>query len=226
MAAVADGDHETAYRQFRLQFDTEGDPVHYHGSHAALAELAAAAVRTGHEPEAAEIVQRAEKRLAGATSPRLHALLHRARALLEPEDAEAHFQEALGDPAGEQWPFERAQVLLDYAEWLRRRRRVAEARPTLAAAMETFRRLGARPWIERTEGELRAAGVHTAPAPATALTELTPQQQQIVRLAARGLSNREIGERLFLSPRTVGSHLYRSYPKLGVSTRAQLRDLV
>ena len=226
MAAVADGDHETAYRQFRLQFDTDGDPVHYHGSHAALAELAAAAVRTGHESEATEIVQRAEKRLAGGTSPRLHALLHRARALLEPEDAEAHFQEALGDPAGEQWPFERAQVLLDYAEWLRRRRRVAEARPTLAAAMETFRRLGARPWIERTQGELRAAGVHTAPAPPTALTELTPQQQQIVRLAARGLSNREIGERLFLSPRTVGSHLYRSYPKLGVSTRAQLRDLV
>jgi DNA-binding NarL/FixJ family response regulator len=68
--------------------------------------------------------------------------------------------------------------------------------------------------------------VHTAPAPPAALTELTPQQQQIVRLAARGLSNREIGERLFLSPRTVGSHLYRSYPKLGVSTRAQLRDLL
>ncbi|HEX4247434.1 MAG TPA: AAA family ATPase [Pseudonocardia sp.] len=229
MAAVADGDHETAYRQFRLMFDTEGDPVHYHGSHAALAELAAASVRTGHEPEAAEIVQRAEKRLAGATSPRLHVLLHRARALLnpeDPEDAEAHFQEALGDPAGEQWPFERAQVLLDYAEWLRRQRRVAEARPKLAAALETFRRLGARPWIERAHGELRAAGVHSAPAPPTALTELTPQQQQIVRLAARGLSNREIGERLFLSPRTVGSHLYRSYPKLGVSARAQLRDLV
>ncbi len=58
------------------------------------------------------------------------------------------------------------------------------------------------------------------------LTELTAQQQQIIRLAARGLTNREIGERMFLSPRTVSSHLYRSFPKLGVTSRAQLRDLL
>ena len=59
-----------------------------------------------------------------------------------------------------------------------------------------------------------------------ALGELTPQQRQIVRLANDGLTNREIGDRLFLSPRTVGSHLYRSYPKLGVAGGNQLRDVI
>ena len=66
----------------------------------------------------------------------------------------------------------------------------------------------------------------TAPEPASALADLTAQQQQIVRLAANGLSNREIGEQLYLSPRTVGSHLYNVYPKLGISSRHQLRDLL
>ncbi|MBN6041873.1 AAA family ATPase [Amycolatopsis sp. 195334CR] len=225
MAAVADGDHVTAYEQFRLLFTPAGDPVHYSCSYAGLAELAAAAVRTGHEAEAALVVERCAKHLDGERSPRMNALLHRAFALLDPDSAAAHFEAALADPAGEQWPFERAQILLDYAEWLRRRRRITDARPRLLAAMEIFRRLGARPWIARTEGELRAAGVDAATSP-DALSSLTPQQQQIIRLAARGLSNREIGERLFLSPRTVGSHLYRSFPKLGVTARAQLRDLV
>ncbi|WP_106193096.1 helix-turn-helix transcriptional regulator [Umezawaea tangerina] len=226
MAAVADGDHMAAYEQFRLLFTADGEPVHYYFSPFGVAELVAAAVRTGHEVEAAEILHRAEKRSAGNTSARVHALLHRGRALLEPDDAEAHFQEALGDPAGEQWPFERAQVLLDYGEWLRRRRRITDARPKLTVANEVFRRLGARPWLDRAQGELRAAGIDSEPAAPDALTALTPQQQQIIRLAARGLTNREIGERLFLSPRTVGSHLYRSFPKLGITARSQLRDLV
>ena len=59
-----------------------------------------------------------------------------------------------------------------------------------------------------------------------ALRDLTPQQQQIIRLAAEGLSNREIGQRLYLSPRTVASHLYRSFPKLGITDRYQLRDVI
>ena len=65
-----------------------------------------------------------------------------------------------------------------------------------------------------------------APAERDALGELTPQQRQIVRLASEGLTNRQIGDRLFLSPRTVSSHLYRSYPKLGVAGRNQLHDLI
>ncbi|GAB2964374.1 AAA family ATPase [Nonomuraea fastidiosa] len=145
----------------------------------------------------------------------------------QPDSAEPYFQRALAGDAGEQWPFERAQTRLDYGEWLRRRRRITEARPQLAAALETFRRLGARPWAERAEAELRAAGVEAiGGVTPDVLTELSPQQQQIVRLAARGLTNREIGDRLHLSPRTVGSHLYRVFPKLGVTARAQLRDVL
>jgi DNA-binding CsgD family transcriptional regulator len=68
--------------------------------------------------------------------------------------------------------------------------------------------------------------VADAPPERDALGELTPQQRQIVRLASDGLTNREIGDRLFLSPRTVSSHLYRSYPKLGVAGRNQLRDVI
>ncbi|MBB5159833.1 helix-turn-helix transcriptional regulator [Saccharopolyspora phatthalungensis] len=151
----------------------------------------------------------------------------RARGLLaDPQDAEPHFRAALADPVLEHWPFERAQTLLDLAEWLRRRRRIAEARAPLTEALETFRRLGARPWIERARAESRAAGLDVTDSTPDALAELSPQQQQIIRLAARGLTNREIGEKLFLSPRTVSSHLYRSFPKLGITARSQLRDLI
>ncbi|CDR16381.1 helix-turn-helix transcriptional regulator [Streptomyces iranensis] len=226
MAAVADGDHVGAYEQFRLLFTADGDPVHYACSYPGVAELAAAAVRTGHGAEAAAIVERTADRLAEDPSPRMRILIHRARALLEPSRAEPHFTAALAEPGGGQWPFERAQILLDHAEWLRRRHRITEARHQLNTALETFRRLGAPSWIDRTQAELRAAGVESAPAGPDALTSLSPQQQHIIRLAAQGLSNREIGERLFLSPRTVGSHLYRSFPKLGVTARSQLRDLI
>jgi DNA-binding CsgD family transcriptional regulator len=139
----------------------------------------------------------------------------------------AHFDKALGDPAGEQWPFERAQLRLDYAEWLRRRRRINDAKPVLTEALGTFQRLGARSSARQAEAELRACGVALSGAPERdALRELTPQQRQIVRLASDGLTNREIGDRLFLSPRTVSSHLYRSFPKLGVADRYQLRDVI
>jgi DNA-binding NarL/FixJ family response regulator len=103
---------------------------------------------------------------------------------------------------------------------------VAEARAPLAEALETFRRLGAEPWTERARTESRAAGVDLGASTSDALADLSPQQQQIIRLAARGLTNREIGERLFISPRTVGSHLYRSFPRLGVTARSQLRAVV
>ncbi|MEU0811141.1 AAA family ATPase [Streptomyces sp. NPDC005970] len=229
-AAAAEGAYETAYDQLRMAFTADGAPLHYHASYPALADLAAAALRAGHREEAVAIVERSARTLADNASPRLRALISRARGLLaQPDHAEAaepHFRAALADPVLEHWPFERAQTLLDLAEWLRRRRRIAEARAPLTEALETFRRLGAHPWIERARAESRAAGLDVTDTAPAALAELSPQQQQIIRLAARGLTNREIGEKLFLSPRTVGSHLYRSFPKLGITARSQLRDLV
>nr|WP_223772600.1 helix-turn-helix transcriptional regulator [Streptomyces sp. 135] len=226
-AALAEGAHEAGYDQLRAVFTADGAPEHYHASYPALADLAATAVRSGRREEATAVVEHCARALAAGASPRLRALISRARGLLaDPADAEPHFRAALADPLLKHWPFERAQALLDLAEWLRRRRRIAEARAPLTEALETFRRLGARPWIERARAEARAAGLDvTDPAP-DALAELSPQQRQIVGLAARGLTNREIGEKLFLSPRTVGSHLYRSFPKLGITARSQLRDLI
>ncbi|MFI6862231.1 helix-turn-helix transcriptional regulator [Streptomyces sp. NPDC050421] len=228
-AAAAEGDHETAYLHYRALFDGQGNPVHYHLSYPALPELVSAAARSGRHDEAAHVVDAAGRSLknAGHLAPRRTALVHLSRALLAtPDEAESHFTQALATPALARRPMERAQALLAYGEWLRRRRRIAEARPPLGEAEAVFRRLGAQPWVVRTQTELRAAGAHTGTAEPDAFADLTPQQQQIVRLAALGLTNREVAEKLFLSPRTVGSHLYRAFPKLGITVRSQLRDVV
>jgi DNA-binding NarL/FixJ family response regulator len=118
-------------------------------------------------------------------------------------------------------PFERARTLLAFGERLRRAKQRAEAREPLTAALDAFERLGARPWATRAANELRATGIHRE-RPGAA--RLTAQQRQIAQLAATGLSNKEIGERLFLSARTVGYHLYQIFPKLGITSRAALRD--
>jgi DNA-binding CsgD family transcriptional regulator len=229
IAALADGSHLLAFAQLRQLFSEEGAPVHNIFSYLGVADLATAAVRADRRMEGQDVLERALSHLGGTASPRLEQLIARARGILAgPDGAEAHFGPALAGPAGDQWPFERAQLRLDYAEWLRRRRRINDAKPVLTQALGTFRRLGARSWAQRTEAELRASGVTVTSAPAEpdALGELTPQQRQIIRLASDGLTDREIGDRLFLSPRTVSSHLYRSYPKLGVASRHQLRDVI
>ena len=227
IAALADGSHLLAFRQLRQLFSEEGAPVHNIFSYLGLADLAAAAVRADRRMEGQDVLDRALSYLDGTASPRFEQLIARARGILaDPAKAGAHFERGLCGPAGDQWPFERAQLRLDHAEWLRRRRRINDAKPVLTEALATFRRLGARSWARRAEAELRACGVAVPGAERDALEELTPQQRQIVRLASDGLTNREIGDRLFLSPRTVGSHLYRSYPKLGVADRHQLRDVI
>jgi DNA-binding CsgD family transcriptional regulator len=150
--------------------------------------------------------------------PWAEALVLRCRALIE--DSEEHFTAAL---TLEGRPFEQARTELLYGEWLRRTRRKADARTHLRSALETFERLGAAPWAGRARAELSATGSTTPAAPAPGLLAgLTPQELQIVRLAAQGLSNRDIAAQLFLSPRTVGYHLYKAYPKLGVASRGEL----
>jgi DNA-binding CsgD family transcriptional regulator len=228
VAALADGSYLHAFTQLGGLFSEDGTPLHNYASYLGMADLAAAAVRADRRLEGCDVLERALGQLGGAVSPRLEQLMARARGILAgPDGAGAHFGKALADPAGDQWPFERAQLRLDYAEWLRRRRRINDAKPVLAQALGTFRRLGARSWAQRAQAELRACGVAAGPAGGRgALGELTPQQRQIVRLASDGLTDREISDRLFLSPRTVSSHLYRSFPKLGVADRHQLRDVI
>jgi DNA-binding CsgD family transcriptional regulator len=121
----------------------------------------------------------------------------------------------LDDPGA----FDRACGELAYGRWLRRHRRPKDARRVLASAVETFERLGAGPWAERARAERDATAATRAGDPG----RLTPQESMVAELAAEGLTNRQIGERLLVSPRTVGSHLGRVFPKLGVGSRAALR---
>jgi DNA-binding CsgD family transcriptional regulator len=227
IASADDGAHLVAYAQLRQMFGQDGSPLHPLVSYLGLGDLAAAAVRADRRIEGRGILARALDRLGATPSPRLEQILARARGLFAgPDETGAHFEKALADPVGERWPFERAQLQLDYAEWMRRRRRINEAKPLLLVALETFQRLQARPSSQRAEAELRACGVSVSPPLSNpgAMAELTPQQREIIVLAGSGLTNREIADRLFLSPRTVASHLYRSYPKLGISGRHQLHE--
>jgi DNA-binding NarL/FixJ family response regulator len=123
--------------------------------------------------------------------------------------------------------FDEARTRLVYGEWLRRQQRRIEARAQLTAALEAFDRLGAAAWSARTAAELRATGASLPDRSQAgdALDALTPQELQVVRLAVTGASNRDIGAQLFLSPRTVASHLYKAFPKLGISSRAELARL-
>ena len=165
-----------------------------------------------------------------AGQPWAAAVVMRCRALLG-QDTAVSFEEAVRMHSDGGRPFERARTELFYGSWLRRNRRRADARGQLESALDIFSRLGAAPWAARARSELRATGVSqhgtaTPPDDGDLIGRLTPQELQVVRHAAAGLSNREIGALLFLSPRTVGYHLYKAYPKLAVTTRAQLARLV
>ena len=213
-----------AHEQLRGLFRHDGEPVHPYIGYHHLADYVAAAVRAGAGDETAPVMEAAAVRLA-TPGPRHRLQLARARALLV-EAPEPFHLEATTDPLAAQWPFELANARLEYGVWLRRRHRATAARTQLRAAYELFERLGARAWADLARTELRAAGVATQEPPASAWSDLTAQERQVVRLAASGLTNREIGASLYLSPRTVSAHLYNAFPKLGVTARSQLRDIV
>ena len=225
--AIASGDFDNAYLHLREQFHPDGTPTHFVVSDRAVAEMAWAAARSGRTDEAQPLITRIGHRLGPEPPVRLQLLHHQALALVAPaRAAETHFRLAVFNPVGDQWPLERARARLHYGEWLRRARRPADARPLLTAALATFDRLGATPLSALARAELRAAGVASKNERTTGtFAALTAQERQIVRLAASGLTNRQIGEQLNLSPRTIASHLYHVYPKLGVSRRHELRDL-
>ncbi|NGN67424.1 helix-turn-helix transcriptional regulator, partial [Streptomyces sp. A7024] len=218
-----------------------------------LPDLIEAAVRAGRPEQAHEPTARLTAWAAAVRRPALTALSHRCTALTAPDEAtEAHFVTALElhahayepepedgpgseseprpgrEPDGS--PYQLARTALLYGEWLRRRRRPVDARAHLRTAMELFARHGATPWADRARTELEAAGESHAPdagaAADTRVARLSPQEREVVRLAATGATNREIATQLFLSPRTVGHHLYRAFPKLGINSRTELADLL
>jgi DNA-binding CsgD family transcriptional regulator len=225
LAAQGRGDFEDAY-----QHAAAISPAGVLASHVPLAlwvamDLVEAAVRTGRHTEAAAHVSAMRAADIAAISPRLALLAAGAGAIAAPDgSAPALFEAALAIPGADSFPFDRARVRLCYGERLRRARATKESRAHLAAALDVFERLGARPWATRAAGELRATGQTRARADQPARDPLTPQEREIAMLAAAGLSNKEIGQQLFLSHRTVGAHLYQIFPKLGITSRAALRD--
>jgi DNA-binding CsgD family transcriptional regulator len=191
----------------------------------AIPDLVEAAVRVGDPARARPFLPGLADWATCTKSPAPTALLLRAHALLDDGgDADRLFEESLAvESCG---PYDQARTRLVFGEWLRRHRRRIAAKAQLVAAYETFDRIGAHGWLPRVRAELTALG-ETAPGDAGAGSAggLTPQELQVVRRAATGMSNREIAAELFLSPRTVGHHLYRAYPKLGVRRRAELGQL-
>jgi ATP/maltotriose-dependent transcriptional regulator MalT len=227
LSALGGGRHADAYEHLYRMHDP-ADPAFHRGTRwfaRGRAHRGRSAQWTTRDT-VREIVEEVEKQALKTPSPALHAGLRYARALLaDDSDAERFFQEALGADL-RRFLFLRARTQLAYAQWLRRQRRVAESRAPPRAARETFDALGTIPWNTRARQELRASGETSRRRTPDARDRLTPQERQVAQMAADGLTNREIGGKLYLSHRTVSSHLHRIFPTLGVTSRFALRTAV
>ncbi|MEV7811422.1 LuxR family transcriptional regulator [Streptomyces flaveolus] len=221
--AMVSKQYNDAYEQLARVLDPADITYHPFVGYWGIADLVEAAVRTGRKDEAerhhARLTALAEK----TTAPFLVAMATCTHPLVVADDqAEPLYRRALDNRLLANWPLHRAQLLLAYGRWLRRQRRILEARRPLRAAVESFDALGVTAFGEDARAELRAAGEAVGrPTPSTA-DSLTPQELQIARMAATGMTNREIGTRLFISHRTVGQHLRQIFPKLGITSRGQL----
>ncbi|MFE2724266.1 AAA family ATPase [Kitasatospora sp. NPDC059327] len=223
--ALGAGDYETAFL-YAIGITTPGAfrPYAYQASRTLL-DLVEAALHTGRAEQARAHALAARDAGLPDISPRLALITHGALAMTADDDGEAAemYTRAQSHPAAERFPFELARIRLAHGMRVRRAQGAAAARPVLTAAAETFERLGATAWAARAKAELRAAGV-APPVPVPTAVPLTWQELRVAELAAGGLTNKEIAEQIRLSPRTVGAHLYRVFPKLGITTRAALRD--
>jgi DNA-binding CsgD family transcriptional regulator/tetratricopeptide (TPR) repeat protein len=222
LACLGAGRPADAVAHLRRIHDPADPAYHYAIRCYTVGDLAEAALRSGHRAGVGVFMQEMEAAARQTPSPSLHAGLRYARALLAAGgQADGLFRSALqsGTSAG---PFLRARVQLAYGKWLHQHRRDAAARTPLRAAVEAFDALGVLPWSEKAHQQLRATGAKSRPRIPEAHDQLTPQELQIAQMAADGLTNREIGQKLYLSHRTVGSHLYRIFPKLDITSRAEL----
>jgi DNA-binding CsgD family transcriptional regulator len=229
LVALAEGDAHDACDRLVLLAEPGTPFSHELIARHATPDLVEAAVRSDQLGLALRVTVEFAAWAKESTLPWARTHLQRCLAMVEEDDNTAHrlYAQASKAAAADHRPFEQARIALLRGEALRRSRRRAEARAPLRLAVELFEGQGARRWAEIARAQLRGAGGFGATThdegSVTAL--LTPQELQVARLAAGGLSNKEIGAMLFLSPRTVGFHLYKLFPKLGISTRSQLRSV-
>ena len=214
LTALGQDDFETAFRH-AAAISPPGTFAPY-APHAlwVFLDLVEAAIHTGRRTEAAAHVAAARDCRLDRLSPRLCLVVLAGEAITEPRtDTGPHIalEQAITEPGHDRWPFDLARIQLIYGSHLRRIKRTTDARRQLAAAAETFRRLGATPWAGRADRELRASGITVSTA-GTGPASLTPQQRQIALLAAAGHTNKQIADRLFLSPERSPPTSTRSSP--------------
>jgi DNA-binding CsgD family transcriptional regulator len=223
-AALVAGRPEQAYERLSVIFDPAEWTYHPFLRFWVVPDLAQAASRCDRPAAVAATawVAELEPLAERGRDPLLLAGLCYARAVLAPaDDAEPLFLAALG-PQVQAWPLLHARTLLGYGTWLRRRRQVTQSREPLRAARAAFEACGALALADLAQRELRATGETPHRRGPAAWDRLTPQELQIAKLAAQGATNAEIGQRLYLSHRTVSTHLHRIFPKLGITSRTQL----
>jgi DNA-binding CsgD family transcriptional regulator len=222
--ALAEADYEAAY-QAAIKVSP---PVIFPPNNVQVGDdtldLIEAAVHTGRLEEARAHAAEAVRLNLSEISPRVAALTLAISAMTASDtEADDLYESALTHPGIGEFPFDHARIALARGMWLRRMRRHTEARTALEFAAETFDRLGARPWADRARGELRAAGASAKRSLGDAET-LSAQERRIADLAAAGHNTKQIAAQLSLSARTIDNHLYRVFPKLGITSRAGLSE--
>ncbi|MGW2638110.1 AAA family ATPase [Streptomyces sp. NPDC001348] len=222
LVALAHGRYEEAYDRLRRLMAPGELPRGLSWFHLPFFDFVTASLRCGRRAEAVAHVAAGRAARMDAISAH-HAFLLAAATALTAQDAaaDAAYAAAYAVPGADRWVFDLARLRLAHGSWLRRRGRRAEAEDRLRAACRTFRELDAVPWEERCRAELGSLGP-VEEAGAAGSGPLTAQELRIARLVATGLTNKEVGAELRLSPRTVGAHLYRIFPKLGITSRAAL----
>ncbi|MEU4173467.1 AAA family ATPase [Streptomyces sp. NPDC026665] len=222
---IGQRDYEAAFRE-ATRYNPPGT-IASHIPHAmwTAIDLVESALHTGRLAEAAEHAAAMREADLPALSSRLKLLTAGATAMVADTDRfKELFASALDLPDNVKWPFDTARIRLAYGERLRRARATAEARIQLDLAASAFQALGAAPWYERAAEELRATGFSRPRNAAKPFAALTLKEQEVAELASLGMTNKQIGQRLYLSPRTVGTHLYNVFPKLGITSRAALGE--
>lgn len=222
--ALVSGDAESAHRRLSALSRPGHEAAHPTLARLATVDMVESACRVGRFDEAAAHAERIAAWAWRSRAPWALADAYACRALLAEEDrAERHYLRALAVGDSRHTHFGRARTRLLYGKWLRRVRRRGDAAEQLRTAADAFDLIGATAWAVRARHELDLTGTGAKAAPGS--TPLTAQESQVARLAAQGLTNREIGAELFLSPRTVGHHMSRILEKLGLTGRSELRGI-